>query len=118
MIALILDKDEEEDVVKKKRLWVHQALKKRSTEGEFYTLYKDLMDDGTKFFEHFRMSENSFNIKKQDTYWRKAIAPRERLAVCLRYLATGDSLKTISFSYRMGAWYSLQDRSRNLSNNF
>jgi hypothetical protein len=39
-----------------------------------------LMDDGTKFFEYFRMSENSFNLllskleihlKKQDTYWRK-----------------------------------------------
>lgn len=93
MIALILDEEEEEEVVKKKRLWVHQAWKKRPTEGEFSTLYKELMDDGTKFFEYFRMSENSFNLllskleihlKKQDTHWRKAITPKERLAVCLR----------------------------------
>jgi len=46
-----------------------------------------------QFFEYFRMSENSFNLllskleihlKKQDTHWRKAITPKERLAVCLR----------------------------------
>lgn len=92
MIALILDEEEEEQVVKKRK-WVHQAWTKRPTEGEFSTLYKELMDDGTKFFEYFRMSEHSFNfllnklevhLKKQDTHWRKAITPRERLAVCLR----------------------------------
>ncbi len=27
-------------------------------EGEFSTLYKELTDDGGKFFEYFRMSEN------------------------------------------------------------
>ncbi|CAH0718926.1 unnamed protein product, partial [Brenthis ino] len=57
------------------------------------------------------MSESCFNILlqklgnklvKKDTRWRKAISPRERLAICLRYLTTGDSLKTISFSYRLG----------------
>ncbi|KAL4084999.1 hypothetical protein QTP88_027849 [Uroleucon formosanum] len=52
MIALILDEEEEEKAVKK-RMWVHKAWKKRPTEGEFSTLYKELMDDGTKFFEYF-----------------------------------------------------------------
>lgn len=51
------------------------------------------MDDETKFFEYFRISQNSFNIllreikghlMKQYTHWSKAIIPRERLAVCLR----------------------------------
>lgn len=91
MIALVLDEEEKQLV--KKRKWVHQAWKKRNTEGEFATLYKELMDDGAKFYEYFRMSENAFNIllsklevhmKKQDTRWRKSIYPRERLAVCLR----------------------------------
>ncbi|XP_031339861.1 protein ALP1-like [Photinus pyralis] len=109
MIAVILD--EEETHHTKKRKWVHEAWRKRETEGEFATLYKELMHDETKFFEYFRMSEECFNIllskigpqlKKQDTHWRKSITPREQLAVCLRYLATGDSLKTISFSYRLG----------------
>ncbi|XP_071054469.1 uncharacterized protein [Onthophagus taurus] len=111
IVAIILDDEEQELHQAKKRKWVHEAWKKRGTEGEFATLYKELVDDATKFFEYFRMSENCFNIllkkieiklRKQDTHWRKAISPRERLAVCLRYLATGDSLKTISFSYRLG----------------
>lgn len=91
MISIILD--EEESNKTKKRKWVHESWKKRESEGEFVTLYKELMEDGRKFFEYFRMSENCFNIllskiemhlKKQDTYWRKAIIPRKQLAVCLR----------------------------------
>jgi len=61
MIALILDEEEKEKVVKK-RMWVHKAWTNRPTEGEFSTLYKELMDDGTKFFEYFKLSENSFNL--------------------------------------------------------
>ncbi|XP_071060304.1 uncharacterized protein [Pseudochaenichthys georgianus] len=33
---------------------------------------------------------------------RLSIGPAERLAICLRYLATGDSYRTIAFSYRVG----------------
>lgn len=92
MIAIILD-EEEANETKKKRKWVHEAWKKRESEEEFTTLYKELIEDGRKFFEYFTMSENCFNkllskiemhLKKQDTCWRKAITPRERLAVCLR----------------------------------
>lgn len=93
-IALVLDEEMEEQVGQvEKRHWVHPAWKKRGTEGEFITLYKELVDDATKFYEYFRMSEYSFNLllcklevhlKKHDTRWRKAITARERLAVCLR----------------------------------
>ncbi|XP_052864342.1 uncharacterized protein LOC128270952 [Anopheles cruzii] len=57
------------------------------------------------------MSRNSFEalynlvknrIRRQTTNRREAIDPRERLAVCLRYLATGDSFQTIAISFRMG----------------
>ncbi|KAK1165476.1 protein ALP1-like, partial [Acipenser oxyrinchus oxyrinchus] len=36
------------------------------------------------------------------TNYREAIGPAERLAICLRFLATSDSFQTISFSYRVG----------------
>ncbi|XP_034093001.1 protein ANTAGONIST OF LIKE HETEROCHROMATIN PROTEIN 1-like [Gymnodraco acuticeps] len=41
-------------------------------------------------------------ITKTDTNMRLSIGPAERLAICLRYLATGDSYRTIAFSYRVG----------------
>ncbi|XP_060858344.1 uncharacterized protein LOC132935747 [Metopolophium dirhodum] len=112
VLALLLDEEEKiNNSTKQKRLWVHAVWKKIKTEGEFATLYKELVDHETKFFEYFRMPQYGFNvllhkiehdIKKQDTFWREAITPRERLAVCLRFLATGDSFTTISFSYRLG----------------
>ena len=45
-----------------KRKWVHEAWKKRETEGEFATLYKELIDDETKFFDYFKTSKNCFRI--------------------------------------------------------
>ena len=41
-------------------------------------------------------------ITRQDTIFRQAIPPDERLAITLRYLVTGDSMQTISFRYRVG----------------
>ena len=62
MIAIILDEEEEEVRQVKKRKWVHEAWKKRESEGEFATLYRELIDDETTFSEYFRMSEDCFNI--------------------------------------------------------
>lgn len=56
------------------------------------------------------MNENQFNIllkkvankiRKQDTIMRQAISPRLKLEVTLRYLATGDSFKSLEFLYRV-----------------
>lgn len=108
LIAIALEEEHENEC---KRKWVHEAWKNRDNEGEYATLFKELMDDGTKFFQYFRMSESTFNLllskvavhlKKKNTHLRKAISPKERLAVCLRYLVTGDSFQTISFKFRMG----------------
>lgn len=83
MITLVLDEVENHQV--KKRKWVHQAWKKRKTEGEFTTFYKKLMDDEAKSCEYLRMSEYAFkillrklevNMEKQDTSWRKSISLR------------------------------------------
>ncbi|KAI8431910.1 hypothetical protein MSG28_004461 [Choristoneura fumiferana] len=44
----------------------------------------------------------STRIFKLDTNWRPAISTKEKLAVCLRYLTTGDSFQSLSFSFRLG----------------
>nr|CAI5828130.1 unnamed protein product [Callosobruchus analis] len=60
---------------------------------------------------YFRMTKDEFNflhelikedIKKQNTQFRRAISTEERLAVCLRFLATGNSFRSMGFSYRLG----------------
>lgn len=38
-----------------------------------------------------------------DTNYRRSIPAAERLSICLRFLATGDSFKTIANSFRVGA---------------
>ncbi|XP_076731752.1 uncharacterized protein LOC143413135 [Maylandia zebra] len=42
------------------------------------------------------------SIARLDTNYRRSIPPAERLSVCLRFLVTGDSFRTIVFSFRVG----------------
>ncbi|XP_076748071.1 uncharacterized protein LOC143421841 [Maylandia zebra] len=42
------------------------------------------------------------SIARLDTNYRRSIPPAERLSVCLRFLVTGDSFRTIAFSFRVG----------------
>ena len=42
------------------------------------------------------------SISREITKLRKPISAGECLAITLRYLVTGDSMQTISFSYRVG----------------
>lgn len=88
---------EEENKIKKKRRkkWIHNINKKREKYGEYHTLFRDLQEDAVKFFQYFRMSYERFTVlleilgphlRKQDTTFRKAIDPKERLTVFLRYV--------------------------------
>ncbi|XP_034059839.1 uncharacterized protein LOC117538335 [Gymnodraco acuticeps] len=94
-----------------RRFWVHPILRKRLQRGEYHLLVQELRLDDRLFQRYFRMSKEVFDellgkvgplITKVDTHLRMSIDPAERLAICLRYLATGDSYATIAFSYRVG----------------
>ena len=41
-------------------------------------------------------------IAKQETQFRKSLTAAERLAITLRFLATGDAQQSTSFSFRVG----------------
>ncbi|KAG8243729.1 hypothetical protein J6590_039737 [Homalodisca vitripennis] len=96
IIAMALEEEDEERRKQRpvtRRKWVDNAWKRRTIEGEFYTLMPHLIDNETKFYEYFRMSLITFHkllskveahLHKEDTFWRQAITPKHRLAVCLR----------------------------------
>ncbi|XP_034033824.1 uncharacterized protein LOC117517019 isoform X1 [Thalassophryne amazonica] len=79
--------------------------------GEFHHLLQELHLDDGRFQWYFRLSRTQFEdllscigatIRLQDTNYRRSIPAAERLFICLRYLATGDSYRTIADSFRVG----------------
>ncbi|KAL2085802.1 hypothetical protein ACEWY4_019122 [Coilia grayii] len=108
-LALALALEEGESNAR--RVWVHEVIQRREQFGAFYTLVNELRFDDSQFTAYFRLNKVQFeklleivapSIIKQHTNYRKAISPDERLCICLRYLATGDSFRSVAFSYRVG----------------
>lgn len=97
---------------RKKRTWVRKINIERRLKGEYHALIQEMrLSDHESFYKYFRMVPSRFDhllslvgpaITRQQTNFRSPISPGERLAVTLRYLATGDSMQTIAFSYRLG----------------
>lgn len=94
-----------------RRVWVHDILRGREQKGEFHRLVQELRLDAERFQRYFRLDREQFDsllskigplISVQQTNYRRPIPPAERLAICLRFLATGDSYRTIAYSYRVG----------------
>ncbi|KAF4115237.1 hypothetical protein G5714_002726 [Onychostoma macrolepis] len=95
----------------KKRKWVKDWISTRGQQG-LSVLQRELeMNDKTGFRELLRMTAEDFDfllgkvkhlITKQDTKMRLAIPPGERMSLTLRFLATGESFKSLRFHYRVG----------------
>jgi hypothetical protein len=54
-VALMLGEEEKNAgrSYKKKRMCVHKCLRNRKSEGEYWTLYKELPEDEKKFYQNF-----------------------------------------------------------------
>lgn len=104
---LALEFVDEELANKNKRIlpvrskWVKNWVMRRSKQGCYANLFKELKNEDRNGFINFvRMSPEDFDyllnlvaplITKKDTNIRKAIPAGEKLALTLRFLATGDS---------------------------
>ncbi|KAM6922840.1 uncharacterized protein PEZ65_011133 [Lycodopsis pacificus] len=79
--------------------------------GEFHRLLQELRLDDCRFQRYMRLTISQFDdllarvgprISRLDTNYRRSISAAERLSICLRYLATGDSFRTIANSFCVG----------------
>ncbi|CAH1987622.1 unnamed protein product [Acanthoscelides obtectus] len=96
---------------KKRSIWVKDWIKRRAQLGAYNQLLTELKNEDPECFKNFlRMSHDDFQylcnkispaIKKQDTNMRLAINVEERLAITLRFLASGDSYRSLSYLFRV-----------------
>ncbi|KAJ8939899.1 hypothetical protein NQ318_023239 [Aromia moschata] len=91
-----------------------QLFKRRSSEGAFKLLiHRHLLDDEVKFKEYFRFTRQQFSFLLdlvQDDLGtepynrvRNPISAAEKLGLTLRFLATGESFRSLAFGYRISS---------------
>ena len=110
VLALLLA-DEENTTGRERKIWTREWIGKRKERGAFHQLVQEMLaEDEPAFEKYFRMSKEKFfelvrrrepNITKQDTRMRESIKPEERVAVTLRYLATGETFSSLQTQFRI-----------------
>ena len=83
-----------------RKVWTRQWILNRPKHGAYYQLLNELrLSDPFSYKNFLRMDATCFEellskvgpmIEKEDTNMRQAISPAERLALTLRFLATGQ----------------------------
>lgn len=96
---------------KKRKDWVSLYLQKRVQYGHYDALMQDLHARNPELYRNFmRMDRDQFDtivgavtplIEKKTTNWRKPIDPSIRVAITLRFLATGASYKELQYAFRV-----------------
>ena len=86
---------------KRKQCWVMPYLRRRVERGYYNTIMKELSTESPLLYRNFtRINEALFDeivlrvtphIRRKMTYWRRPIEPGLRVAITLRYLATGET---------------------------
>ena len=104
--------DEDSPATIERRVWTREWIKRREELGAYHTLFRELAaEDTLGFGEYMRMPHAKFLalvevvgplLTKQETHMRTSIAPNERLALAIRYLATGETFQSLSFQFRIG----------------
>ena len=110
LLAVLLDDDDEDE--NKGRGRTRNWIKRRQTEGMYANLVQELLVEDTKSYkEMLRMDHTCF--KKILEYIEPYISPSEsfhgtrvikapeRLVLTIRFLATGESFRSLSFQFRI-----------------
>ncbi|XP_071050677.1 uncharacterized protein [Onthophagus taurus] len=96
---------------RQRRYSVHPINRNRFTNGQFHTLHITLRENEDKFFAYYRMTPSTFDtlcnnvkntVSKKNWNIMQRITVQERVAITLRFLATGNSFRSLAFEYRVG----------------
>ena len=103
--------EEERRERSKRKIWVRTWLLRRPEHGFYESLLQELAREDPAGFQNFlRVKPELFlellervgpKITKQKTFFREPLGPALRLAITLRYLATGDSYKSLEYGFRV-----------------
>lgn len=96
----------------KRRFWMNETLRQRDTPGYCSPLTQSLRSNDSEYYKQFmRMDRDMFDkllgilegsLAKKNTKWRKSISAADRLALTLRFLATGESQRNASIDFCIG----------------
>jgi hypothetical protein len=100
---------------RRRRIWTRQWILRRSRElrGTINLVHIELRSEDADYFQRFfRCRHYLFDrlveiiipyIQRQNTNMRECISPKERLSLTLRFLATGESYRSLEYSTRIPA---------------
>ena len=110
-LAVVLIQKEEKRRKRRRTYWVRPWLIRRPLYGQFEKLMAELQVEDVASFRNFlRVSPEFFQellekigptIHKANTFWRQSLEPGIKLAVTLRYLATGNSYRSLQYGFRV-----------------
>jgi hypothetical protein len=105
-------RNEVKKLKKRRRPWVRDWIARRNRLGGGLLLRELRQEDVHSYRNILRMTSDKFDelllmvegsIQREDTRLRAAIPARLKLEVVLRFLATGDSFKSLQYFFRVPA---------------
>ena len=112
VLALMLLDDEEAQ--KKNPIvrnnWVEHWLQNRKLFGAYHTLFQEIRNVPKKCRDYIRMDNNQFlylvdliseDIARETTQLREPISPPELICLVLRFLASGETYRSLEFQFRI-----------------
>lgn len=121
LLAEAVDQDhefEQEEFKRQRRrrsVWTREWIIRRNRDlrGAIHLAHKELRLEDKEYFQRFfRMRADLFDrlvdmvtpfIQRQDTNMRQCISPRDRVSITLRFLATGETYRSLEYSMRIPA---------------
>jgi hypothetical protein len=110
-ILCLITESEKKKQRRERSMWTRAWISRRIERGAFQLVFNELrLEDPLSFKNYLRMTEQSFmhllslvepKISKESTTMRDSIPAAHRLALTLRFLASGNSYKDLQYNTRI-----------------